>query len=168
MLKYWRSCLEIRHIQTPSCLTPASVVARRVELSAGGSAGFCLGGSVPPCRLRRRKFWKFDYEMVHSEVYLNKYVVSIAPFSTPACPDCSQNIQKTALFCMFSLSNFLSIFPVDPICPYVRTPMDRPYNDLRSATGKSIYSAEDCGCFASVKYRLNQNNRIKEKLTHVR
>ena len=31
-------------------------------------------------------------KMVHSEVYLNKYVVSIAPFSTPACPDCSQNI----------------------------------------------------------------------------
>ena len=32
--------------------------------------------------------------MVHSEVYLNKYmyVVSIVPFSTPACPDCSQNI----------------------------------------------------------------------------
>jgi len=25
--------------------------------------------------------------MVHSEVYLNKYVVSIAPFSTPAWPD---------------------------------------------------------------------------------
>jgi len=41
---------------------------------------------------------KFDYEMVHSEVYLNKYAVSIAPFSTPACPDCSQNIQKIALF----------------------------------------------------------------------
>jgi len=30
--------------------------------------------------------------MVHSEVYLNKYVVSIAPFSTSACPDCSQNM----------------------------------------------------------------------------
>ena len=29
-------------------------------------------GSMPPCCLRRRKFWKFDYEMVHSEVYLNK------------------------------------------------------------------------------------------------
>jgi len=27
--------------------------------------------------------------MVNSEVYLNKYVVSIALFSTPACPDCS-------------------------------------------------------------------------------
>ena len=31
-------------------------------------------GSMPPCRLRR----KFDYEIVHSGVYLNKYVVSIA------------------------------------------------------------------------------------------
>ena len=64
--------------------------------------------------------------MAHSEVYPNKYVVSIAPFSTPACPDCSQNIQKAALFCMFSLFNFSSIFPggsADPICPYVRTPM---------------------------------------------
>jgi len=44
------------------------------------SAGLWLGESMPPCRLRRRKF---DYEMVHSEVYLDKYVVSIAPFSPP-------------------------------------------------------------------------------------
>ena len=44
---------------------------------------------MPPRHLRLRKF---DYEMAHSEVYLNKYVVSIASFSTPACPDCSQNI----------------------------------------------------------------------------
>jgi len=104
------------------------VIAGRFQ--AGTSAGFWLGGSMPPCRLRRRKFWKFDYDMVHSEVYLNKYVVSIAPFSTSARPDCSQNItktQKTAHFCMFSLFNFSSIFPgghsADPICPYVRTPM---------------------------------------------
>jgi len=64
--------------------------------------------------------------MVHSEVYLNKYVASIAPFSTPACRDCSQNIQKTDLFCVFSLFNFSSIFPrgsADLICLYVRTPM---------------------------------------------
>jgi len=40
-------------------------------------------------------FKKIDYEMVHSEVYLNKYVVSIAPFSTPACPDCSQDTTLT-------------------------------------------------------------------------
>jgi len=37
-------------------------------------------------------------------------------------------IQETALFCMFSLFNFSSIFPwwgaADPICPYVRAPMD--------------------------------------------
>ena len=42
--------------------------------------------------------------MVHTEVYLNKYVVCIAPFSTLACPDCSQYIN-------ISLSNFSSIFP---------------------------------------------------------
>ena len=30
-------------------------------------------GSMPPCRLRRRKFWKFDYEMVHC---ILKYTVS--------------------------------------------------------------------------------------------
>ena len=64
----------------------------RYRGGAGTSAGLWLGGSMPPCRLRRRKFRKFDYEMVHSEVYLNKHVVSIAPFSTPACSDCSQNI----------------------------------------------------------------------------
>ena len=36
--------------------------------------------------------------MVHSEVFLNKYVVNMTPFSTPACRYCS-------LFCMFSLFN---------------------------------------------------------------
>jgi len=53
-------------------------------------------------------FRKFDYEMVHSEVYLNKYVVSIAPFFTYACPECSQNIQKNALFACF---RFLIFYP---------------------------------------------------------
>ena len=52
-------------------------------------------GSMPPCRLRRRKLGKFDYEMVHSEVYLNKYAVIIVQFYTPACHDCSQNITYT-------------------------------------------------------------------------
>jgi len=75
-------------------------------------------GVNAPCRLRRRKFWKVDYEMVHREVNLNKYVVSIAPFSTPACPDCSQNIQKTVLFCTFSLLNFSSIFPGGQLTPF--------------------------------------------------
>jgi len=71
---------------------------------------------MPPCRLRRRKF---DYEMVHSEVYLNKYVVSIAPFSTPACRDCP----FFACFC------FLIYYPfsggsADLICSHVRTPVN--------------------------------------------
>ena len=43
-------------------------------------------------------FLKFDYKMVHSEEYLNKYVVSIASFSTPACPDCSQKLLFFACF----------------------------------------------------------------------
>jgi len=37
-------------------------------------------GSVPPCRLRRRKFWKFDYEMVHSEVLKNALVLHVFAF----------------------------------------------------------------------------------------
>jgi len=81
---------------------------------------------MPPCRLRRRKFWKSDHEMVHSEVYLNKYVVSIAPFSTPTFTHTPTPVQKTALFRMFLLLNFSSIFPggsPEPICPYVQTPM---------------------------------------------
>jgi len=48
-----------------------------------------VNAPLPP---EAKKIFKLDYEMVHSEVYLNKYVVSIAPFSTSACPDCSQNI----------------------------------------------------------------------------
>ena len=62
----------------------------KIVTGTSAAAGFWLGRVN--CRLRWRKFWKLDYEMVHSEVYLNKYVVSTAPFSTPACLDCSQNI----------------------------------------------------------------------------
>ena len=85
-------------------------------------------GSMPPCRLRRRKF---DYEMMHSEVYLNKYVVSIAPFSTPAFTPTP--IQQTALFRMFSLFNFFIHLPegsADSLCRYVRMPMDM--SDVRN------------------------------------
>ena len=78
---------------------------------------------MPPCRLRRRKFWKFDYEMVHSEVYLccqNSAVLYTC------LPRLLSNVQKTALVLHVSLSNFSSIFPggsTGPICTYVRTPM---------------------------------------------
>ena len=102
--------------RTPLRKSAVEFIFEKIPRSPRASAGFRLGGSMPPCRLRRRKF---DYEMVHSEVYLNKYVVSIAPFSHPHLESCS-------LFCMFSLFNFSSIFPgvsADPICPYMRTPM---------------------------------------------
>ena len=66
-------------------------------------------GSMPPCRLRGRKFWKFDYEMVRSEVYVNKYVVSIAPFSTPAFTPIPHS-GNYCFFCIFSLSNFHPFF----------------------------------------------------------
>ena len=86
-------------------------------------------GSMPLCRQRQRKFRKFDYEIVHSEVYLNKYVVCIAPFSTPACHDCSQkyniNIENCPV-CMFPLFNFSYIFqgvswPHLPLCADAHT-----------------------------------------------
>jgi len=81
----------------------------------GTSTEFWLGGSMPPCRLRRRKL---HCEMVHSAVYLNIYsdILQIC-----ACPDCSQNIiltQKSALFCMFSISNFSSKFPGGQLTPF--------------------------------------------------
>ena len=77
---------------------------------------------MTPCRLRRRKFRKFDYEMVHSEVYLNKYVVSIAPFSkhsfTPPL------FRKLLFFACFRFLTFhlFSRGSADPIHPHVRTP----------------------------------------------
>ena len=95
----------------------------------------------PPCRLRRRNSWQFDYEMVHSEVYLNKYLVSIAPFSTPACPDCSQkynislNIENCS-FCMFSIFNFSFIFRGDqltPFAPMCGCPWDHGKSNIRSS-----------------------------------
>ena len=53
-------------------------------------------------------------------------MVSIAPFSTPACPDCSQNIEKTALFHDFAFLIFHPFFQgsADPICPYVWAPIN--------------------------------------------
>ena len=80
-------------------------------------------GSMPRCRLRRRKFLKFDYEMVHSEVYLNTCGQHSAVFLT--------SIQKTALFCMFSLFNFFIHFSMGgqltPFAP-VRTPTSSCHN----------------------------------------
>ena len=87
------------------------------SLHPRASAVFWLGGVNAPLPPERRKFWKFDYEMVYSEVYLNKYVVSIAPFSTPAFTP-PQPVQKTALFCMFSLLIFHPFSRVGQLTPF--------------------------------------------------
>jgi len=86
-------------------------------------------GSMPPCRLRRRKF---DYEMMHSEVYLNICGQHSAVLYTCLHPHPTP-IQKTALFRMFSLFNFFIHLPegsADSLCRYVRMPMDM--SDVRN------------------------------------
>jgi len=49
--------------------------------------------------------------MVHSEVYPNKYVVSMAPFSPPP-------IQKTALFACFRFLIFCTFFHGGQLTPF--------------------------------------------------
>jgi len=44
--------------------------------------------------------------MVHSEVYLNKNVVSIAPFFTPDCPQNTENCSFFARFCFLIFHPF--------------------------------------------------------------
>jgi len=51
-----------------------------------------------PLSPEAKKILKSDYKMVQSEVYLNKYVVSIAPFSTPAFTPNSENCSFLAYF----------------------------------------------------------------------
>jgi len=127
---------------TPSLRTDVAANARTWPTDAVSSAQ-CQHDVInadgvkvnAPCRLRRRKFWKFDYEVVHSEVYLNKYVVSMAPFSTPSCLTShhsyhfiptfhSENCCSFACFRFLIFHNFFQGGSGDPICPYVRTPMD--------------------------------------------
>jgi len=67
---------------------------------------------MPPCRLMRIFFWKFDYEMVHSEVYLNKYVVSIAPFPQPP-------FRKLLFFTCFRFLIFIHF--LQGVCGYACT-----------------------------------------------
>jgi len=81
------------HQSTVYYSAPPPIAERSIVMSVQKRPqDFGRGGVNAPLPLEAKKIRKFDYGMVHSEVYLNKCVVSIAPFSTPACPDCSQNI----------------------------------------------------------------------------
>ena len=64
----------------------------KYEAEVSSRVGGGERGVVDFGKLLRPMSRNSDYEMVHSEVYLNKYLASIAPFSTSARPDCSQNI----------------------------------------------------------------------------
>ena len=94
---------------------------------------------MPPCRLRRRKFWTSDYEMVHSEVYLNKYVVSkrlLYTWLPWLLSKCSENCS----FCMFSL--FLH-FPGGQLTQFARfrTSMDVVEKNMDLSSVESLVSS---------------------------
>ena len=107
--------------------------------------------------------------MVHSEVYLNKYVVSIKPFSTPACPDCSQNIQKTAFLACFRFLIFHPFFQGVQLALFADTHDSmkvrydtRCYFNVRSKADKShlIYRTEP----ATKKWKTEKNWKLKKRI----
>jgi len=60
--------------------------------------------------------------MVHSDVYLNKYVVSIAPFSIHLPALIALNIfRKLLFFAYFRFFNFSSVFPGGQLTPFACT-----------------------------------------------
>jgi len=82
---------------------------------------------MPPCRLKRRKFWKFEEGYSRRRVMINNNSNNnhhqldqpvITRITSPPPP-----IQKTALFACFHflIFNYFSWGSADPICPYVRT-----------------------------------------------
>jgi len=95
--------------------------------------------------------------MVHSEVYLNKYVVSIAPISTIAFTPTPTPFRKLLFVACFRFLIFHPFFQggsADPICPYVRTPM------LRISTAKNCPSVETYGFLRSHKEHLDRFDRF--------
>ena len=85
---------------------------------------------MPPCGLRRRKFWKFDYEMVHSDVYLDKCGQHSAVLYI-CLPRLLSKYNINTENCSFlHVAAFYFFHPIfqgggsaDPSCHYVRTPM---------------------------------------------
>ena len=98
-----RLWLSSRGRQPPSSDSRPNNNQHSTTTSSRMSAGFWLGGSMPPCRLRQRKFWKFDYEMVHSEVLKNALFF--------------------ACFCFVIFHPFFQGGSADPICLYVQMHM---------------------------------------------
>ena len=103
----------------------------RLRPCAGTSAWFWLGGSVPPCSLRQKFFLKIWLRNGAFWSISECHVDSIAPFSTPACPDCSQkyiiNIENCSFLHVFAFY-FFTHFPISwlhlPLCADARALVD--------------------------------------------
>ena len=93
-------------------------------ICTGTSAGFWLGGSVPPFCLRRRKLWKIDYTkwcILKYNVYgiwINMCGQHIAVLYTCLPRLLSKYNVENRSFCVFSLFNFSSIFPGGQLTPF--------------------------------------------------
>ena len=64
-----------------------------VYMKPGTSAGFWLGGQCPLAAWGEEIFENLTTKLcILKFIWINNYLVSIAPFCTPACFACSQNI----------------------------------------------------------------------------
>ena len=129
------------------------------NLTPGTSSGFWLGG-MGQCTLAA---WKYDNEMVHSEVYLNKYVVSIAPFSTPACPDCSQNITyKHRKLLFFACFRFL-IFRFLIFHPFLQGGQLTPFAPMCGRPCLTLIFPENPVTFSALILLAGRQKQHKQK-----
>ena len=127
--RIYRSKLSISarllHLYTRNKIPTQSQNADRLTDSLRSSKGvrrILVRGSMPPCPLRRRKFWKFEEGYSRRGVMINNNNNNnhhqldqpvITRITSPLPP-----IQKTVL-CMFSLFNFSSIFPGGDSWPHL-------------------------------------------------
>ena len=96
--------------------------------------------------------------MVHSQLEQTVIISRITSTPHPHSENCS--------FCMFSLFHFSSIFQggsVDPICPYVRTPMPQV---AAAGAESAVYTDRRCRC--SGRRRRRREARLESGRTPIR
>jgi len=129
--------------------------------SSKGARRILVRGSMPPCRLRRRTFWKFEegysrrMVMINNNNNNNHHQLDQPVITRITSPP---PLFRKLLFCMFSLFNFSSLFPggtADPICPYVRTPCVLGLRSTRHRFSWSRSSVNIIKMLILLRYRLN-------------
>ena len=111
------------HRQTQTAERRQQIICATLAMTPkiNGVRRILVRGSMPPCRLRRRKFWKFAEGYSRRRVMVNNnnnnnHHQLDQPFITritsphPYSENCS--------FCMFTLFNFSSIFPGGQLTPF--------------------------------------------------